>query len=375
MRIRRFDATRRELFFMPPTDMIPDGEMLEILPFSPTEFVNAAKVAAQQLFDNGMLVRPYWTRIVGESPMYNADFSVWKNGLPDGWDVSGSGRVTQETNSINVGHSENSVRLEGQTELFLAEQWQRFLPAYYEEEEIDLRCWVRGSGELGVGWRLTSGPALTEPIMYTGNGEWQYLESTIIVPKTAPKMEPVLFSGAGANGYFNMPFVQSDGQRVWRYPFPSLSLPGGPLQITGAYFNSENNDVRQSLYLYSQIVVQQPRVLSYQHAGTDDKYGILDWSLNRKIPFRGEMLQIRTDAPLSTPNHPTDTTIIEASDNEALLFASVAAKHLLQRASAGRSPAAVAPYVNRLRELDDQITQLGFGQGKPRNVATYGIGW
>ena len=118
--------------------------------------------------------------------------------------------------------------------------------------------------------------------LYTGNGEWQYLEATINISDTAMKAEPVLFS-RGGDGYFNLPFVVSDGTVVYQYPFPPESLPSGPLQITGGYFNSETEETQQSLYLGGQIVVQQPRILTYQHMGTDDKYGVLDRSMNLSL--------------------------------------------------------------------------------------------
>ena len=90
-------------------------------------------------------------------------------------------------------------------------------------------------------------------------------------------------------------------------------------------------------------------------------------------------MTLRGDAPITLPTQavyrPGQDIVMEVTDEEALILASYAAKHLLERASSGLAPSVVRPYRERIGELEETIATLSKGAGNPRNVATYGLGW
>ena len=378
LRVRRYVASTGDIEFLPSLHDIPTGFQLEVLPFRPTEILNAAQVAIDQVYDNGLLTRPSWMRIIGGSPIYNADFTAWLDGVPEGWVRTGNATLTHEQSNEHTRLSEHSVGMSGAVgSIALQERWQRFMPLYYDNDDIELRCWVKSTTtSAGIGVRVGPGSAYTESVRHSGSGAWELLELRATVPPDTDRVEPVLFKDAsGGVAYFNMPYVDADSYRVMQYPYPVSALPDGPAQITTGYFYGETGDVRQTLYVGRQQVMDPPRFLLNQNPGMNDEYGVLDYSLNRRQPTEDEILTLLIDAPLTKPTTILDDTLIEVNAQEALLLASYAALHILQRAVAGAHPSTVRPYTTRIEELKIQIGELSVGAGQPRNVATYGLWW
>lgn len=373
--VRRFLAANGDIEFIPTLTAPPTGTEYEILPFSATEFLEAARVAIDMSYDSGVLVRQFYTSIIGNSPIYNADFTEWGEDVPDGWVRTGSGSITREQSNADTLLSENSVRLNGVASLYLDETWQRFMPVYREGVDLRFKCWVKSDNST-VGIRLNLGGRQIE-VRYNNNvnpNTWKLLELSADITEADTKIEPVLFS-VGGNVVFNLPFVETNAERAYRFPVPISTMPDGPLQITSGFILAESDDSRQSWYVGRQIIIPTPRFLTYQHPGRRDKFGILDFSLSRRSPGENEILSLQTDGPLSKPNSILDTTLIEVNESEALLLSSLAAKHLLQRAATGMAPSTALPYERRLLELEMQIDQLSDGAGATRDTATYGLRW
>lgn len=376
LHIRSQDVRNNRLGFLPILDEGPSGGgRLEVLPFAATEFLRAAQVAIQLVYDEGVLRRQFWMRMIGGSPIYNADFIAWRDGLPEGWLREGTVSVTQVKSDENTALSETSVALTGTGLLVLAPTWQRFLPTYYDNDDFRLHCWVKASTPAaGIGIR-TRGESLAASAFHTGSGAWELLEVQASLRDDDPKLDLVLIHSDPSPAYFNMPFVENDSQLVYQYPFPISALPHGPQQVTFGWFHGESDEPKYSMYVGRQSVLVPPRFLTSQHPGTDNKFGILDFSLHRRRLHQHQIMLLRGDTALSSPRTILDSTLIEVTDNGALLLASYAAKHLLQRASTGMAPSTVLPYTQRIGELDAQIAMLSEGAGTPRDVATYGLGW
>ena len=276
--------------------------------------------------------------------------------------------------SENTALSENSVKMVGVGSLHLAREWQRFLPSW-NNDELRFQAWVRSdSVHTGIAWRLTD-DAFTVQTAHSGSGAWELLEVVAQTSDLDPRLEPVLFQSANTTSYFNLPFVENEDEVVRQYPIPLRLMPNGPLQITSGFANLEPTEPKLSRYVGRQIVLDPPRFLTYQHPGQGNKFGVLDYSMLRNPPRQHQVLLLRGDGPLTVPTSTISSEMIEVNDSEAVLLASLAARHLLERASTGLSPATVRPYLNRLSELNQQIDTLTGGAGSPRNVATYGLGW
>ena len=308
--------------------------------------------------------------------MYNADFAVWDVDKPDGWDLS-SGTCTQLTGGGDIGLSEQSVRVTSGT-LSLSPTWQRFL-APYQNEGVYLHCWVRASAA-GSGIRLRISETESVEVEHSGGGAWELLSVIIQTDHENPLLQPELFGSVGG-AEFNLPFMSESYEQVYEYPYPLRIMPNGPRQVTLGWVNPFRDDIGglSKTPISRQRVVTPPRLLTYQHPGVDDKYGVLDWSLSRFAPREEQVMTLRGDAPITLPTQavyrPGQDIIMEVTDEEALILASYAAKHLLERASAGLAPSVVRPYRERIGELEETIATLSKGAGNPRNVATYGLGW
>src|SRR3990167_9428792 len=116
-----------------------------LLPFSATDFLRAIQDAISESYDRGWLARPVWMRMVGGSPLYNADFSYWTSAtVVDGWTATTT-TPARERASINLALSETSVALTTAAGyLALSPQWKRYLWDLLGQT-LTLYCLVRTS--------------------------------------------------------------------------------------------------------------------------------------------------------------------------------------------------------------------------------------
>ena len=371
--IRRHRGSDLEFIPAFPTNAVPNGSMFEVLPFAPTEILRSAQYAATVAYDAGTIRREHWMRMVGESPIYNADFGVWRSTRPDGWSLSAGASAEQRIGGADIGISETTLRLTN-GRCFLSPTWQRFL-APLQNEYIYLHAWVRAT-TADAGIRIRISDTESAESYHTGGGAWELLSVAIQTDEDNPLLQPEMLAGS-VFADFNMPFFSESYEHVFEYPFPIGIMPNGPTQVTMGWINPFRDDIGglSKTPIGRQKVVNPPRLLTAQHPGVEDKYGILDWSLSRYAPREEFVLTVRGDSPITVPTTVTSSAIMEVTDEEALILASIAAKYLLERASAGLSPSVVRPYKERAAELDDIIARLSVGAGNPRNVATYGLGW
>ena len=401
--VRRYTNTG-DIQFLPTLDpALADIGSFEILPFSATEFLNSIRHAIYVAYDMGYLVRPHWLRIMGNSPIYNADYDAWNespdnglvtpDGIPDGWcivcddDDARLRRIqsTKDGGGFYTLFSENSVHLctpaNSELSLRLEPEWQRWLFEFHNDT-IEYYCWVkRGAnttpGDIGI--RLRNGSnrpdeALEVEALGTDR-QWELLRVQQNIRITDPLFQPELFVRNGADAYFNFPFVQTNDTLAREYPIPLRNMPFGPTRITGGWVSANTTEAELGRRINYQVTMDNPRLLTYQHPGCPEKFGILDWTMNQSVPPEELILLLQGDGPLNAPGSILDDVYIEVTETEAVLLASMAAKHLLERASTGLSPNVIRPYTTRLEQLDMQISRLSRGAGYPRNVATYGLGW
>jgi len=134
-----------DLLFRPELGAAPDSLTFEIMPFSGTDVLRALQDAILKLYDSGTLSRDFWMRMLGGSPIYNADFSYWTSSTAvDGWTAT-STSVARIRASTNLALSETSVRLHTASgRLDLDPIWQRYLNDF-KGSTVNFYCYVRTS--------------------------------------------------------------------------------------------------------------------------------------------------------------------------------------------------------------------------------------
>jgi hypothetical protein len=377
-----FDSfqTDGDLRFRPGLSSAPHGLTFEILPFSGTDFLHATKDAILHLYDVGLLQRTFWTRMVGGSPIYNADFSYWSSSsVVDGWTAT-STILSQERASGNLAIPETSLALTTTAGyVSLDAQYRRYLNDL-KDGTITFHCWVLTSAGSNARINLYNGSD-NYSTYHGGGGDWELLSVEVDTAYTDTDITPRLYIDTTTTAYFSLPFVTGGGISVRTYPMPIGIMPDGPLTITETALGYDVNrvadgrgtaDIRQ--------LGRQHRLVGYDFIKHHDmnatgQVGVLDFSLSTRPPSDSRLLWLRGDGPLTVPTSALSTDNIEVTESESLLLASVVAVKLLERASAGTPLSTRRLYKDRIDELNGQIGSLSEGAGESRDSATYSIGW
>ncbi len=373
-----------DLLFRPELAAAPDSLTFEIMPFAGTDVLRALQDSILQLYDVGTLSRDFWIRMVGGSPIYNADFAYWTSStVVDGWTVT-SASVARERASANLALSETSVRLHTAAgHLDLDAQWQRYLNDF-KGSTVKLQCYVKTSATSNARIAIFDGTTINYSAYHGGDGDWELLEVEVATSATDTEFEPRLYLDTTSEAYFNLPFLTGgtrDRSRIYIYPFAHQLMPDGPndTQLGRMILHRDeiatdrgHATIRQ---VGPQIGVGEFRLIKHHDENTTTQVGILDFSKSRRPPTDELLLLLRGDGPLTVPTSALSTDNIEVTESESMLLATAAAIKLLEKAAAGAPAATRRTYGTRLAELRRQMNELSVGAGEARNVAQYSLGW
>ena len=379
-----FFSEEGDIRFEPELNADPDSLNYEILPFSGTDFLRAIVDAIHFSYDQGWLSRHHWSRMIGGSPIYNADFSYWTSATAvDGWTAS-STTPSRERASSNLALSETSIGLTTAAGYVgLDPLWQRYLQDF-KGSSVTLFCNVIATNANNARISLYNGSENYSGY-HSGSGFPELLHVTVDTTTSDASIQPRLYTSTTTTAYFNLPFISGGSLRssinVREYPFTIATMPDGPSLITAARMNVTEDEfatgrglgtVRQ---LSRQRTVLGGNLVQHHDENTTTQVGVLDFTSSPRPPMDEEVMWLRGDGPLTVPTSALSTDNLEVTEGESLLLATIAASNLLQRAQTGKSPSVQRSYGQRLEDLHTQLSGLIAGAGQARDVATYSIGW
>ena len=378
--IRDFFQADGDVLFRPELAGAPDSLTYEILPFSGTDFLGAIQSSVLELYDRGLLSRHFWMRMMGGSPLYNADFSYWSSSTAiDGWTASSSS-VARTRASENVALSETSARLHTAVGyLGLDAKWERFLNDL-KGDSITLYCWVKCAAGSTARLNLYTG-SNNYSAYHSGGGDWELLHVEVDTNRTDTDIEPLLHIDTTNEAFFNMPWLSCQ-QTIRSYPFTHQLMPDGPYEILETTMGIEENEIASGsgLGTLAQTAsrsrpVLDHRLVKHHDENTSTQLGIIDFSQSRRAPSDGRLMWLRGDGPLTVPTSSLSSDSFEVTESEGLLLATASAINLLQRAVAGAPASTRDTYLSRVQRLADTFDEIAIGAGQSRDVATYSMGW
>jgi hypothetical protein len=378
--IRDFFQADGDVVFRPELAGAPDSLTYEILPFSGTQFLECTQDAILELYDRGFLQRHLWMRMMGGSPLYNADFSSWSSSTAiDGWTASSSS-VARERASGNIATSETSARLHTAVGYIgLDEKWQRYL-FDYKGQSITYYCWVKTSAGSNARLNLYNG-SNNYSSYHSGDGDWELLHVEVDTSNTDTVIQPRLHIDTTSQAYFNMPWLSCKGVRVREYPFTISMMPDGPAEVLETNMGIEEDEIAsgRGLAVLAQTQRTRPvidyRMIKHHDENTTTQLGVLDFSQSRKPLGDGRLMWLRGDGPLTVPTSALSTDSIEVTESESLLLSALSAMNLLERAAAGAPASTRQAYQDRVARLGALAGDLSAGAGQSRDVSSYSLGW
>lgn len=372
-----------DLLFRPELSAAPDSLTFEIMPFSGTDVLRALQDAILRLYDSGTLSRDFWMRIVGGSPIYNADFSYWtSSSVVDGWTVTLS-TTSRERASANLALSETSVLLgTAAGHLDLDPQWQRYLNDF-RGSTVKFQCYVKTAAASNARIALFNGSTINYSAYHGGDGDWELLEVEVATSATDTEFEPRLYIDTTSDAYFNLPFLTGGlrDSRIYIYPFPHQIMPDGPYEAKLGRIILHRDEIATDRghatlrQIGPQVGVGQFRLIKHHDENATTQVGILDFSKSRRPPSDELLLMLRGDGPLTVPTSALSTDNLEVTESESMLLATEAAIILLEKAATGAPSTTRRTYGTRLAELRQKANELSVGAGEARDVATYGLNW
>lgn len=384
LHIKDFYQTDGQARFEPELSAAPDSLTFEILPFSGTDFLRAITDAIYTCYDEGWLRRQVWMRLVGGSPLYNADFSYWtSSSAVDGWTATTT-TPSQERASANLALSETSCALTTAAGyVSLDAKWRRYLQDL-KGSSVTFFCLVKTSTASNARLNLVVNGTDNYSSYHGGGGEWELLHVTVDTAETDSDIEPRLYIDTTSTAYFNLPFLDGGvtpgrSPLVREYPFPVVTMPDGPDFVQLARLDVEKDQIASGRgtcnvrQLPRQRSFLESRLVKHHDENTTTEVGILDFSQSRFPPRDWDLLWLRGGGPLTVPTSALSTDNIEVTETESLLLAKLAAVNLLSRGPSGTS--FVNAYIPRINQLQADIARLTDGAGQHRDVASYGLGW
>ena len=378
--IRDFFQADGDAVFRPELAGAPDSLTYEVLPFSGTQFLECTQDAILELYDRGFLQRHLWMRMMGGSPLYNADFSSWSSSTAiDGWTASSSS-VARERASGNIATSETSARLHTAVGYIgLDERWQRFL-FDYKGQSITYYCWVKTAAGSNARLNLYNG-SNNYSSYHSGDGDWELLHVEVDTSETDTVIQPRLHIDTTTQAYFNMPWVSCKGMKVREYPFTVSMMPDGPVEILETNMGIEEDEIAsgRGLAVLAQTQRTRPvidyRLIKHHDENTTTQLGVLDFSQSRRPLEDGRLMWLRGDGPLTVPTSALSTDSLEVTESESLLLSALSAMNLLERAAAGAPASTRQAYQDRVARLGALAGDLTAGAGQSRDVSSYSLGW
>lgn len=369
-----FDGTTNgDATFKPALAAAPDTLTYNIYPYSPTEVQNALQDACLELYDRGLLTRQFWMRMVGGSPLYNADWSYWtSSSVVDGWARNGSGTIARERDSAFIANSETSLKLSTTADYVkLSAPWKRFLEDM-KGYTVTFFCPVKTSTASAGRLNLYDG-ANNYSAYHGGGGAWELLHVEVAVSATATDLEPRLVNDDTAAVYFGMPFVLA-GQEIREYPVSTKMYPHGPNEVRVMRSGIQKDYIAAGRGLVNirqfgkQYALSDYGWLRHHDEATTTDLGILDFGISRRPPRNGEYMMARGSGPLSWSTTITDN--VEVNETESLLLGTKAAMLLIERNGSQTQDAR-----ERLAFLSRQFENLSGGVGQTRGAAALPIRW
>ena len=378
--IRDFFQADGDAVFRPELAGAPDSLTYEVLPFSGTQFLECTQDAILELYDRGFLQRHLWMRMMGGSPLYNADFSSWSSSTAiDGWTASSSS-VARERASGNIATSETSARLHTAVGYIgLDERWQRFL-FDYKGQSITYYCWVKTAAGSNARLNLYNG-SNNYSSYHSGDGDWELLHVEVDTSETDTVIQPRLHIDTTTQAYFNMPWVSCKGMKVREYPFTVSMMPDGPVEILETNMGIEEDAIAsgRGLAVLAQTQRTRPvidyRLIKHHDENTTTQLGVLDFSQSRRPLEDGRLMWLRGDGPLTVPTSALATDARAVTETESLLLSALSAMNLLERAAAGAPASTRQAYQDRVARLGALAGDLTAGAGQSRDVSSYSLGW
>src|SRR3990167_3201374 len=308
--VKDFFQSDGDARFEPELATAPDSLTFELLPFSATDFLRAIQDAISESYDRGWLARPVWMRMVGGSPLYNADFSYWTSAtVVDGWTATTT-TPARERASINLALSETSIALTTAAGyLALSPQWKRYLWDLLGQT-LTLYCWVRTSTASSARLNLYTG-SNNYSSYHSGSGQWELLSVEVSTSESATDLEPRLYIDTTSTAYFNLPFLLTPGTRrgaIREYPFPWQVMPDGPLSTSLALLDvresalAEGRGLGERRQLGRQVSTLSGILRKHHDEDATGQVGILDFSGSPRPHQPATLLWLRGDGPLTIPN-------------------------------------------------------------------------
>ena len=367
--------------FRPEEASAPDALTYEILPFSGMDILRSVQDSVLQLYDIGLLQRDFWMRMVGGSPIYNADWSYWTGAnAVDGWTANVT-TLTRERASGNLALGETALALTAAAGYAsLDAQYQRYLEDF-KGDTVTLHCWVKTSTANNARLAHYDGSTIHYSAYHGGDGDWELLHVEVTTTTGDTVFQPRLYADTNTTAYFGMPFYTGGHIRIRSYPFPHRVMPDGPYEISLSTMSVEEDEIATGRGLGA---VRQPgpsrlvldsRVVKHHDENASTQVAVLDFSLSGRPPGDLQLLWLRGDGPLTVPTSVISTDSLEVTESEGLMLATAAAINLLERAGAGAPSATRRTFGQRLSELRGQFSSLISGAGEERSVAHYGLNW
>lgn len=372
-----------DLLFRPEEAAAPNSLTYEILPFSGTDFLRAIQDAILALYDSGLLSRDFWMRMVGGSPIYNADWGYWNTATTvDGWTLDTT-TLIRERASGNLALSETALGLSVAAGFIsLDEQYQRYLDDY-KGDTVKLHCIVRTTVASNARIAINDGTTVNFSSYHGGGGDWELLTVEVNTNESDSQLQPRLYADTTTTAFFDLPWL-TGGRASGRprlYPFPHRLMPDGPYETSISLLDTQEDEIATGRGFAN---IRQPgpsrllldsRVVKHHDENATSQTGVLDFSLSRRPPTDDQLLWLRGDGPLTVPTSVLSTDNLEVTESESLLLATQAAIILMERAAAGAPSATRRTYGQRIQELTVQLRGLVSGAGEARDTAHYGLSW
>ena len=287
--------------------------------------------------------------MVAGSPLYNNSFDYWTStSTPDGWARNGSSTLSKEIWTANTAEAWQALKMTGAADyVALGEPWKRWLYDF-KGHTLTLYCRVLTSTASNARLNLNNGSD-NYSSYHSGNGDWEVLSVEVATVSTDTDLEPRLYTDTTSAAYFSSPWIEG-GPLVREYPLPAPLFPTGPDLVT-VRGGGERADQR--------------------HGGRTKPW--YSWSWQRQVnpdpdtssvgllyfptpPPGGTRLYLRGRAPLSLPS--ADTGVIEVTEPESELLASLVAAELLRREQPKVMTNLRAIYQLRINQLEADAQSL-----------------
>ena len=349
-----------------PSDALTDSTAdYEILPFPADAIHDAINTALLLLYNESLLVRPFWMHGVTGSPIYNADFSYWTSSSAlNGWTATTTTLSRQQGTGAKW-ISEQSARLgTANGDVSLVAPWTRFL-ADFANTSVRLHAWANGSAAGANRVAIfETGSSVANSGNHEGDSDW-HVVSTSSVTLTAGETDiTVRLERAAGNADFNLIWLEG-GAFPDLHPFPVALIPHGPLEVYLTPLSVNTTNTRTNTMPSGARRVAGWDWFKYHDEALDVATGVLVW---HKKPAAGQLMWLKCQGPLTLPT--ADTGVIEVTQAEGMLVAKAAALALLES-----NPGVTPQWRDRVARLQRDVETLARGLAANAEGVSLGPTW